>query len=65
MRRFMITLACLVALVAPIRPPVAGFASAVTAAQPTLADLHGVDELRTLFNRDTGMVRLVLLVSPT
>lgn len=31
----------------------------------TLQDLRGVDELKTLFNRDTGKVRLVLLLSPT
>ena len=30
-----------------------------------LTDLKGVDDLKTLFNRDVGKVRLVLLVSPT
>ena len=34
-------------------------------AAPSLSDLKGVDELKTLFNRDAGRVRLVLLVSPT
>ena len=38
---------------------------AVTTVAPTLQDLHGVAGLKTLFNQDTGMVRLVLLVSPT
>ena len=34
-------------------------------AAPTLANLQGVDELKALFNRDVGKVRLVLLLSPT
>ena len=34
-------------------------------AAPRLDDLRGVDELKTLFNRDVGKVRLVLLLSPT
>ena len=34
-------------------------------AAPSLTDLRGVDELRGLFNKDAGTVRLVLLVSPT
>jgi len=34
-------------------------------AAPGLADLQGVDELKALFNRDVGKVRLVLLLSPT
>ena len=35
------------------------------AAAPSLTDLRGVDELKGLFNKDPGKVRLVLLVSPT
>ncbi|MGH9311578.1 MAG: hypothetical protein ACRD1S_00125 [Vicinamibacterales bacterium] len=31
----------------------------------TLQDLGGVDEIKTRFNRDTGKIRLVLLLSPT
>ena len=37
----------------------------VLTAASSLSDLRGVDELKTLFNRDVGKVRLVLLVSPT
>lgn len=37
----------------------------VGSAAPGLADLRGVDEMKTLFNQDAGKVRLVLLVSPT
>ena len=35
------------------------------AAAPSLTDLRGVDELKGLFNKDPGKVRLILLVSPT
>ncbi|MGD9891767.1 MAG: hypothetical protein AB7R89_01615 [Dehalococcoidia bacterium] len=31
----------------------------------TLTDLAAVEKLRTRFNQDTGMPRLVLLLSPT
>jgi hypothetical protein len=43
---------------------IARWPAAVVAA-PALTDLRGVDELKGLFNRDRGKVRLVLLVSPT
>jgi cytochrome oxidase Cu insertion factor (SCO1/SenC/PrrC family) len=33
--------------------------------EPVLTDLHGPDELKAQFNRDAGMPRLILLVSPT
>lgn len=39
--------------------------SPIVLAAPSLTDLKGVDELKTLFNGDAGKVRLVLLVSPT
>ena len=32
---------------------------------PTLQDLQTVDEIRAMFNRDAGKVRLILLLSPT
>jgi hypothetical protein len=31
----------------------------------SIQDLRGVSELRTMFNRDAGKLRLVLLLSPT
>ena len=34
-------------------------------AAPSLSDLRGVGELKDLFNKDAGKVRLILLVSPT
>lgn len=37
----------------------------VAAATSALTDLRSVDELRDLFNKDSGQVRIVLLVSPT
>jgi hypothetical protein len=45
--------------------PSAGASAPVATAAPTLTDLKGVDELRSLFNSDVGKVRLVLLLSPT
>jgi len=54
----------LLLLVAGHGPVSRGYAPIVSAA-PQLADLKGVDELRTLFNKDVGKVRLVLLLSPT
>ena len=40
-------------------------ASLTVFAAPSLTNLKDVEELKTLFNRDAGKVRLVLLVSPT
>lgn len=37
----------------------------VAAAVAPLTDLRSIDELKALFNRDVGKVRLVLLLSPT
>jgi hypothetical protein len=44
---------------------VRGGERAIVSAAAKLADLRGVEELKTLFNKDAGKVRLVLLVSPT
>ncbi len=35
------------------------------AGEPTLTDLTSIDQLRTRFNADQGVPRLILLVSPT
>ena len=32
---------------------------------PVLSDLHGPDELKAQFNKDSGVPRIILLVSPT
>lgn len=32
---------------------------------PILTDWHGPDELKAQFNKDSGMPRVILLVSPT
>jgi len=37
----------------------------LAAATSALTDLRSVDELRDLFNKDSGQVRIVLLLSPT
>lgn len=60
-RRFLVSLTIVVAL-GPVQP------SALQQGAPAsgaLTDLHSVDELKDLFNRDAGKVRLVLLISPT
>jgi hypothetical protein len=31
----------------------------------TLTDLHGISDIQTVFNRDAGKPRLIMLVSPT
>ena len=47
-------------------PPSSASANQVTATPaPVLTDLHGPDELKAQFNKDSGVPRLILLVSPT
>ena len=47
-------------------PPPSAAAAQVTATPvPVLADLHSPDDLKAQFNRDAGVPRLILLVSPT
>jgi hypothetical protein len=40
-------------------------AQATATPAPTLSDLHTPDDLKTRFNQDAGVPRLILLVSPT
>ena len=47
-------------------PPTGASGAQVTASPtPVLTDLNGPDELKAQFNKDSGMPRLILLVSPT
>jgi hypothetical protein len=52
-----------VALASPLHGARAQTVAAATA--PALQDLRGIDELRSLFDRDQGKIRIVLLLSPT
>ena len=61
-RLFAVGVAALVLVGGPNGP--LGVAPSLAAA-PSLTDLRGVDELKGLFNKDAGRIRLVLLVSPT
>jgi hypothetical protein len=46
--------------------PTSASATQITATPaPVLTDLHGPDELKAQFNKDSGVPRLILLVSPT
>ena len=62
MRLIAVGFAAIVLLGARVGP--LGVAPSLVAA-PSLSDLRGVDELKGLFNKDAGKIRLVLLVSPT
>jgi hypothetical protein len=47
-------------------PPTSAAGTQVTATPaPVLTDLHGPDELKVQFNKDRGVPRIILLVSPT
>jgi hypothetical protein len=47
-------------------PPPSATAPQVTATPaPVLTDLHTPEDLKAQFNRDVGVPRLILLVSPT
>jgi hypothetical protein len=56
---------------APVRsttsaPPTSASGAQVTATPaPVLTDLNGPDDLKAQFNADSGVPRLILLVSPT
>ncbi len=63
----LVALTTLAVALVPVTAPAARAEEAERqpSARPTLQDLRGVEELSTMFNRDAGTVRLVLLVSPT
>lgn len=42
-----------------------GQAAAAKGAAPTLVDIDAIGDLKTMFNKDAGKHRLVLLLSPT
>jgi hypothetical protein len=47
-------------------PPTSASGTQVTATPaPVLTDLHGPDKLKAQFNKDSGVPRIILLVSPT
>jgi hypothetical protein len=60
MRRVILVAACLFAIAVVPRGAERLLSVGTVSVQPSLSDLHSVDELRTLFNRDAGTVRLVL-----
>lgn len=63
--RVLVASLAMTVLVGGFVPNVTRTSAPTLLAAPSLSDLKGVEELKTLFNRDAGKVRLVLLVSPT
>jgi len=59
--RFGAAVLAAVVLASPLRQAHSG----VALAAPVLQDLRGLGELRSLFERDRGKIRIVLLLSPT
>jgi hypothetical protein len=76
-RSLVLLITCLVLLLTPLfvacspAPPETTTAESSSTAlstatpAPTLIDLHSPDELKTRFNQDAGVPRIILLVSPT
>jgi hypothetical protein len=51
---------------APAQPTTSASGTHVAATSaPVLTDLNGPDDLKAQFNKDSGVPRLILLVSPT
>jgi hypothetical protein len=46
-------------------PPPNAVTQVTATPAPVLTDLHGPDDLKAQFNKDSGVPRLILLVSPT
>lgn len=69
MRRLLILLGLLAGLIwmtqAMAQPQVAGGQPQVAARQKPLTDIDSIETLRAQFNRDAGLIRLVVFLVPT